>query len=444
MAGDERTQPPQGHQAAVQRRRGDPRDAQAASAWPQRSSRLRGEDDTTEPPPGVPRRPPGPPGEPIEAYSAGAPRERIVEDGRFGDLFVLFIINMLLGVLTLGLYRFWGKTRIRKYIWSRMSLRGDRFEYSGRGMELFLGFVFALLVFGPPFLGFFAWIYFDPPPQMPEPGETGALSPDQEAHLTLVIIAGIGLSVVGSYFIHVATYAAYRYRLSRTAWRGIRGSVGGSAWLYGLLAFAMGWLNALSMYWTKPWADTLLMKYRLSRTTVGSEVIVSKIDSTKLYGRFAVAWGLTAVATVVVVAVIVGLAAGFEALGRRPTAEELAGLVLAAVLLFLLIPFVWLITINFYRAALIREIAASSTLDGLAFRFDVGGWTLLWFNASNFLIVLLSFGLLLPLVILRYARFIARHLCVAGEIDYASLRQSRDRGPRYGEGIAEFFGVGVV
>jgi len=62
----------------------------------------------------------------------------LVEDGRFGELFVLFIINILLGVITLGIYRFWGKTRIRKYIWSRSSFRGEHFEYSGTGGELFV------------------------------------------------------------------------------------------------------------------------------------------------------------------------------------------------------------------------------------------------------------------------------------------------------------------
>jgi uncharacterized membrane protein YjgN (DUF898 family) len=58
--------------------------------------------------------------------------------------------------------------------------------------------------------------------------------------------------------------------------------------------------------------------------------------------------------------------------------------------------------------------------------------------------VLISLGLLLPLVILRYARFVAEYLRIDGDMDYAQVRQSEDRGPRYGEGIAEFFGMGVI
>jgi uncharacterized membrane protein YjgN (DUF898 family) len=149
-------------------------------------------------------------------------------------------------------------------------------------------------------------------------------------------------------------------------------------------------------------------------------------------------------ATVLAVAGIVGVTVGFRDVLRRPTPEQMTTFIILVVLLYLLIPIVWLATINFYRAALLRQTAAMSALSGLSFRFDVGGWRLLWFNFSNFLLVLITFGLLLPLVILRYARFVAEFLRIEGDLDYAKVRQSQDRGPRYGEGIAEFFGLGVI
>ena len=42
-------------------------------------------------------------------------------------------------VLTLGWSRFWGRTRLRRYLWNHLSILGDRFEYRGRGLELFVG-----------------------------------------------------------------------------------------------------------------------------------------------------------------------------------------------------------------------------------------------------------------------------------------------------------------
>jgi uncharacterized membrane protein YjgN (DUF898 family) len=67
----------------------------------------------------------------------------------FGDnvpLFRLALINGLLSLITLGIYRFWGKTKIRKYLWSSAEIDGDRFEYIGTGREKFLGFLVALVV----------------------------------------------------------------------------------------------------------------------------------------------------------------------------------------------------------------------------------------------------------------------------------------------------------
>jgi uncharacterized membrane protein YjgN (DUF898 family) len=436
MAGDERTQFPPEQEPIVRRRSGDIRQAPGAPAAPRLergpAPAPPGEDDSTRPPPGVAER-----NRPLESYAGVTLRRQLVENGRFGELFVLFIINILLGIVTLGVYRFWGKTRIRKYIWSRMSFLGERFEYAGTGMELFLGFLFALVVFGPPFLGFYAWIYFDPPPQ----DQT-----DPEFMPRILEIYGVGLIlvVIAFYFIHVATFAAYRYRASRTIWRGIRGAVSGNAWLYGFLGFGFSFLNGVSLGWTKPWADTVLLKYRFDHTTVGSEPLACRIQAGPLYAPFAAAWLLTMVATILAIAGIAGLVFGFREMMQRPTDQPPLSFLILVVLLYLLVPVVWLITINFYRAALIRQIAGSTTLSGLSFRFPVGGWALMWFNVSNFFLVLLTLGLLLPLVILRYGRFIARYFEAAGEIDYASLRQTPDRGPRYGEGIAEFFGLGVV
>ena len=66
--------------------------------------------------------------------------------GQRGPLFGLAFVTALLTMLTLGIYRFWGKTRIRRYIWSSVSGDGDSFEYTGTGLEKFLGFLVAIVL----------------------------------------------------------------------------------------------------------------------------------------------------------------------------------------------------------------------------------------------------------------------------------------------------------
>jgi uncharacterized membrane protein YjgN (DUF898 family) len=64
-------------------------------------------------------------------------------DGTTRELFRIWLEITLLTLATLGFYRFWGRTRIRRYLWSRISLAGDRFEYDGTGGELFRRFLLA-------------------------------------------------------------------------------------------------------------------------------------------------------------------------------------------------------------------------------------------------------------------------------------------------------------
>ena len=63
-------------------------------------------------------------------------------------------------VLTLGWSRFWGRTRLRRYLWNHLSILGDRFEYRGRGRELLIGFLLALVMLaGWAGLMWLAWVH---------------------------------------------------------------------------------------------------------------------------------------------------------------------------------------------------------------------------------------------------------------------------------------------
>ena len=86
----------------------------------------------------------------VEPVAPPAPPVRLVYDGKLGELYVIYLRSLILTLLSFGFYRFWGRTRVRRYLWSHFSAFGDRFEYRGLGVELFLGFlsvVGVLLVF---------------------------------------------------------------------------------------------------------------------------------------------------------------------------------------------------------------------------------------------------------------------------------------------------------
>ena len=71
---------------------------------------------------------------------------RPVYDGTLGELYAIYLRHLVLMLVTLGWSRFWGRTRIRRYVWNHLSILGDRFEYRGRGRELLIGFLLAVVL----------------------------------------------------------------------------------------------------------------------------------------------------------------------------------------------------------------------------------------------------------------------------------------------------------
>src|SRR5205085_45525 len=74
--------------------------------------------------------------------------------GKRGDFRALVTRGALLELVTVGFYRFWLTTDIRRHLWSDTAVDDDAFEYTGRGKELLIGFLFALAIIVPVDLGY--------------------------------------------------------------------------------------------------------------------------------------------------------------------------------------------------------------------------------------------------------------------------------------------------
>ena len=176
-------------------------------------------------------------------------------------IFKLSFVTGMLAVVTLGIYRFWGKTRLRQYIWSSSRLDGDAFEYTGTGLEKFLGFLVSVVVLAV-YLAIVQLILF-------AFGLQFIVNPRTQAEVIaqLVVIYSTFFAVLPLLFF--ATYRARRYKLARTRFRGIRfgmeNAAGGYVWRAILLMlatiFSLGLLSPLMRF--------RLEKYMTDRTFYG-------------------------------------------------------------------------------------------------------------------------------------------------------------------------------
>ncbi len=189
--------------------------------------------------------------------------------GEKGPLFQLAFKTSLLTFLTLGIYRFWMKTRMRRYLWSAIVPGGAPLEYTGRGSEKLLGFLIAVV-----FLAFYIGV----------------------VNLILMFISftvmngsggGYLLSFVGLIPVYFfARYRARRYILARTRWRGIRFGLEPGAWGYAWRAIVHLLISILSLGWLWPRMTFWLEKYRTDRTWYGDAKFTQGGKWTMLYGPF--------------------------------------------------------------------------------------------------------------------------------------------------------------
>ena len=157
-------------------------------------------------------------------------------------------------LITLGIYRFWLMTDVRRFLWSNTEIAGETLEYDGLATELLIGFLFAIAILIPIYVAIAM--------------TTLALDlPDFAS-----AIGGLALFVVFGEF---ARYRARRYRLTRTVFRGLRFHQDGSGWLYALYAILWWILIIVSLGLAYPWAQANLQRYMMRHTSYG-----------KLPGRF--------------------------------------------------------------------------------------------------------------------------------------------------------------
>jgi uncharacterized membrane protein YjgN (DUF898 family) len=185
---------------------------------------------------GLPLPPPVPPPTPV-AFT-----------GKRRDFFELVKRGAGLEFVTLGFYRFWLLTDMRRHLWANTLVGGDAAEYTGRGKELLIGFLVALAILVPVYLAYFL---------------AGLEAEHIQAFASIPLIAFFYL------FGQFAIFRARRYRLTRTVWRGVRFWMSGSGWIYALRASLWGLLVAVTLGLALPWRTAALERYKMRHSYYG-------------------------------------------------------------------------------------------------------------------------------------------------------------------------------
>lgn len=352
----------------------------------------------------------------------GSKVQRAAFHGTGGTLFGIHLVNTLLTLVTLGFYYYWAKVRVRTFLFSQTEFAGDRFSYHGSARELLNGAMKATLIFGVPY-------YF-----------LENMGHFLEANMVIRIALQMAAWLLLAIFIPVAIVSARRYRLSRTAWRGIRFSFQGKTldfiklWLLGY--FLTG--ATLGLYY--PYFSTKKHAFLTAHSYFGSEPFKFSGDGATLFRPF-----LMMYLPVVTTAIVVCLALySFVELPLKNIADPdamgflaidaVAGLIIG-VLAFRLL---WLP----YSVIEQRFFWEQTSIGSARFRLPITIWPYLKLKLGNLFFMLCTLGLAWPWITIRNIQFITDQVALVGKDNFDETIQAYDGAPPIGEGLDGFLDTG--
>jgi len=312
----------------------------------------------------------------------GTGKLRYVGDG--GDLFKLMIGNLLLTIVTFGIYTFWARTKERVFHFSHTDFGGDRFAYHGTGEELFRGYLKAVAVVAVLAIAF---------------GIVTAATGGEDASvwvqfsLTAAFYAGLLALFV------FAVNGTRRYRMSRSSWRGIRFAYDSDAVDFATMLIKGAALSVITLGIYTPAFQNERRAWLVSHARFGTE-------------RFA----YDGPAEPLVIAFIKSLLLTIPTFGLCWT---------------------W------YSAFRHRHFWSHTSVGGVRFESSVSGMDLFSLQITNFALAIMTLGIATPWIIVRTQQFYCDRVQLAGAVDWAAIRQRADAAGATAEGIADSMDVDV-
>ncbi|WBX84793.1 YjgN family protein [Sphingosinicella microcystinivorans] len=347
--------------------------------------------------------------------------------GRWQEFLPIAATNLLLTIVTLGIYRFWAKTRERRYLWSRTQFIDERLEWAGTGKEMFIGFLIVMAIFVP----LLVVVQF------------GVQALAFRGHALAAGVLGLGTYLAIFYLVGLALFRALRYRLSRTYWHGIRGGSDDGGWNYGVSALWKYVVGFLTFGLLIPWTMVTLWRERWSKMSFGPFAFETgdSPPTRGLIGRYLliyatpVVWGL--------IVAVLGMGTIFTAMTEaNPRATSgMAGMFILSVFSFYIL--FSLLSLAYY-AAFMRKVIGELGIGDLRFSFEARTMDWVMLILGNFALVIFTLGFGIMYLGYRHWSFYVRHLKVQGEVDLATLTQSTTRLRSDAEGLADAFDIGAI
>lgn len=296
--------------------------------------------------------------------------------GAWEGYFRVWIVNVLLTVVTLGIYAAWAKVRKKRWFYAHTTFAGHAFEYLADPKKILVGNIIVVVLF----------VLYSASP---------AISPVLQAVMMLLVLGLVPWFIVRSFL----------FNARNSAWRGIRLGFHGGYWgavrvfilLPMLVPFTLG---LIWPYIAKERRRWMTENHRFGTTPFSFDGRTGELFVIYLKG---VLFFLPVIAGYFFM-IFSTIRAAASAGGQPPAPEAMLMTMGPAMILILAgVPLAYLGTI-FLRARLFSYHWSNTTIGPHAFRACLRARDLLFTQLLNTLVVALTFGLLWPWAAVRLAR----------------------------------------
>ena len=331
----------------------------------------------------------------------------VVFTGNAREYFGIWIVNLLLSILTLGIYSAWAKVRRKKYFYQHTLIDGAGFDYHASPIGILKGRLIAFAFFV---------LY----------AVSGSISPLLSALLALVFVLFLPWIVV----------RAMVFNARNSSHRGLRfdftGTTGEAARVFIFLPILVPFTLGLIYPYISHKRARFLMenhRYGTSEFQVGTKVG----DFYVVYMEALLLTAFLGVAGFFALKAIVGSTGGLL------SSTAVVGLIIAGYLLAVLI------SAAFLQAKLGNLLWNGTRLDTLGFHANLKARYLAWLYVSNLLAIVCSFGLLTPWAQVRAVRYHAQCIALTDEVDFERfVGEKRTALKATGDEVAEMFDVDLA
>lgn len=335
----------------------------------------------------------------------------ILFTGKASEYFRIWIVNVALTILTLGIYSAWAKVRTRKYLYGNTLLEGSSFRYDANPLAILIGRIIAVLLFG----SYSAMFYFAPRMSI----EVLNLLPIA----VLIIIFGIGPWII---------VKSLRFNMKYTSYRNIRFGFDGTYFQVMVNWFLIYLLAIPTLGLIIPYIHFLQKKFLIEKTRYGKTNFVTRSKAGYFYLCYLMAG---------ILSIFVGIAMSL-AIGITQTAFSGSPLLLWIHQIFSTAGF--LIVYMFIRVSIFNHIVGKAEIGEKKIFSSLKTFEIFKIYFTNIFLIVFSLGLLVPWAKIRLFRYKAEHIHLSREGDMETFISAQESGESaLGEEVGEIFDFDV-